>query len=136
MNHASSYRGWMPAIVACALSGLFVGCGGGPEMPRTYAVLGKVTYKGGEPVSGGSVLFQSEADTTVTTSGEIQPDGTFVLRTIKGKGRAEGAVAGPHRVIVALPSPDQSAESVYLPKPCTVEARDNHFNLVIEKPRR
>ena len=135
---ARACRGLVPAVAALALAGALGGCaGGGPELPQTYPVRGRVTYPGGEPVPGGQVHFQPESDTTVTTNGEIGPDGSFVLRTYRGRREAPGALAGPHRVLVTpAAGADQVAQPAALPKPYTVEARDNEFHLVIEKPRR
>jgi hypothetical protein len=74
-----------------------VGCGslstaqGAPTLP----VKGKVTYKG-KPLTKGTITFQPEGAGKDAT-GEIQPDGTFVLTTYK---KDDGAVVGKHRVTI------------------------------------
>ncbi len=95
-----------PALVASLLSaGLLVstvsGCGssaastGAPTAP----VRGKVTYKG-QPVTKGRIIFEPDGKGKEAT-GEIQPDGTFVLTTYK---KDDGAVLGNHRVSISTAS--------------------------------
>lgn len=61
----------------------------------TIPVKGTITYKG-RPVTKGVVSF--EPDYGRSASGDLQPDGTFVLGTYKA---GDGAVAGVHRVSVS-----------------------------------
>lgn len=70
------------------------GCGSKSERPATLPVQGKVTYKG-QPVSKGTVTFQSDAGQTAT--GEIQPDGTYQLSTFVER---DGALPGHHKVMI------------------------------------
>jgi hypothetical protein len=73
-----------------------VGCGSStPTGARTSPVQGKVTYKG-QPLTKGTVTFEPDG-AGKEGSGEIQPDGTFVLTTYK---KDDGAVIGTHRVMV------------------------------------
>lgn len=89
-------HGWMPGL-ACVLC--LTGCGDGS--PRTYTVKGKVVYRGSQqPVTVGTVLFESTSTPKVQASGEIQPDGTFELGSDLGK---PGTVAGEHRVLIQPP---------------------------------
>jgi len=45
------------------------------------------------------LLFAKEGDTTLTVTGDVQPDGTFTLQTKLIDGRKlPGAVAGTYRV--------------------------------------
>jgi hypothetical protein len=74
----------------------FAGCGSStPTGAATSPVKGKVTYKG-QPLTKGTVTFEPDG-AGKEASGDIQPDGTFVLTTYK---KDDGAVIGNHRVMV------------------------------------
>jgi hypothetical protein len=78
---------------ALSLAGaLLAGCG--PGGPRLAPVRGTVTYRG-RPVTTGTVTFVPDQPGPAA-SGEIRPDGTYVLST---DGRA-GAVPGRHTVMI------------------------------------
>jgi hypothetical protein len=80
-------------LVAGFLAGaLLAGCG--PGGPRLAPVRGKVTYRG-RPVTTGTVTFVPDQPGPAAT-GEIGPDGTYVLST----DRKAGAVLGRHTVMV------------------------------------
>ncbi len=119
----------------CLALMILLGCRGGAAMPKTYPAGGKVSFKGGGPVSGGLVQFGSLSDTTVTLTGDIQSDGTFTLKSLKGRQWADGAIPGTYRVFV-VPGTDKAAEPVNLPDAQTVKEGKNQFDLVIEKPKR
>jgi len=88
------------SLLALACLVALAGCGGDGS-PRTYTVKGKVVYKGSQqPVTVGTVLFESTSTPKVQASGEIQPDGTFELASDLGK---PGTVAGEHRVLIQPP---------------------------------
>ena len=88
------------ALVLLTAAGLLTGCGG-DGTPPTYTVKGKVVYKATQqPVTQGTVLFESASTPKVQASGEIQPDGTFELASDLGK---PGTVAGEHRVLIQPP---------------------------------
>jgi hypothetical protein len=131
------------ALVTCV-----VGCGKRPApLPPTYPVHGRVTYRNGSPLSGGLVQFFPEANPTVTTNATICSDGMYSLATMRNGLRAEGAVAGPNRVIV-IPMHGNSdnrqadrTDTVHpeiipttYPTPYNVELRNNEFNLTVEPP--
>lgn len=79
----------------------FAGCGRHPKpLMATYPVHGKVTHKNGGSVDGGMVQFQPEAEPSATTCAAIGKDGAYSLITMRDGVRAEGAVAGPNRVLV------------------------------------
>jgi hypothetical protein len=61
----------------------------------------------------------------------IQSDGTYSLVTKRDGLQADGAVPGANRVIVQC-----GLQSTIYPAPYRVEARDNEFNLKIERSRR
>jgi hypothetical protein len=117
-------------VAALTLVGV-VGCGWG--MPRTYAVQGKVVFKGGKPVTDGKIQFQSAVDPQFKAMGDIDQDGSFSLTTYIGAKKANGAPEGPYSVVVELERP---AEVIALPNSYTVEPRANDFTIVIERRRR
>ena len=70
-----------------------IGCGKrGPELAP---VTGKVTFKG-KPLPFGTVIFMPESGKTST--GNIQPDGTFRMVT---SDRGDGAAVGKNKVRIA-----------------------------------
>lgn len=79
---------------------LGAGCGGGSDDPTTAAVSGKVT-RGGQPVSGGTVMFSPRASADKKgppgkpAASVVGTDGTFTLTTYA---KNDGAVIGKHQV--------------------------------------
>jgi hypothetical protein len=72
------------------------GCGAAGGTPtELIPVKGKMTYKG-QPLAKGVVEFEAR-DYGRSASGDLQPDGTFVLTTFKD---GDGVVPGRHRVFV------------------------------------
>ncbi|HVJ68966.1 MAG TPA: hypothetical protein VM510_13340 [Caulifigura sp.] len=72
---------------------LLTGCGGSGL--KLYPVKGKVSYNG-KPLTTGSVMFTPKAKGPAAY-GAIGADGTYKLMT----GEEEGAVAGPHTVMIS-----------------------------------
>jgi hypothetical protein len=84
-------------LAVLAVLALMAGCqqGTGPLTP----VHGKVTYRG-IALQGGTIVFAPDASrggSGPLALAEIQPDGSYTLRS----GEAYGAVSGWHRVTVA-----------------------------------
>src|SRR5262245_61633132 len=73
------------------------GCSGGSQ--GLAVVKGKITYKG-KPVPNGTVNFLPDDGNKPSASGEIQPDGSYSLKTIMGTRPSDGAVLGKHKVMV------------------------------------
>jgi hypothetical protein len=72
------------------------GCGSGQAaLPDLIPVKGKITYKG-QPLTTGTIRFEPDGYGRMAT-GKLQPDGTYVLSTLK---EADGVVAGTHKVFV------------------------------------
>jgi hypothetical protein len=114
------------------------GCGGsgGTPPPKTYPVSGQVLLKGGQPLPGGVIQFQSASDANLTTMGDILPDGTFELVTLYQNGQLQGATEGLYHVTVIPRMVDNKPVPIYeLPGPFTVKATDNHFSLELEKTK-
>src|SRR5438552_2308150 len=85
---------WLAVLGLLTLS---AGCS--KRAPELVGVRGTVFYRG-EPVRGGTVVFAPDPDrggSGPLAIAEIQPDGTYVLRT-DGE---NGAVPGWHRVTVS-----------------------------------
>src|SRR5262245_8045656 len=94
---------------AASLGALLVCAGCSAEAPKLAAVHGKVFYKGA-PLPCGTIVFAP--DTVRGNSGplaqaEIQPDGSYFLRT----GDGPGAPVGWHRVtVVAVELPKSTPD--------------------------
>ncbi len=130
-------------VVAMLALSFAAGCHGTRKLPRTYPVSGKVLHADGTAVSGGLIQFTPEKDTGVTTTGAIQPDGTFTLRTVVDNEDVAGAVEGPHTVTI-LPPLDQEQRApgglppqpIQLRDPVTVKADGpNTFTLTLPQGR-
>jgi hypothetical protein len=74
-----------------ALALLLVSGCGQEELPKTYAVTGKVVLKNGKPLSGGFITFRSVANHEHRAYGNIAADGTFTLDTIALTSKARSA---------------------------------------------
>ena len=127
--------------VVCLL--VLAGCSGGVDVPKTYPVTGKVIGKNGLNVGGAGIRFESK-DPNIIITGDIQEDGSFTLKTHKGKASADGAPEGEYRVTITVPSPADRATAgrravipaITLPKTCKIKPNEeNHFNFEVERPR-
>ena len=73
------------------------GCGSAEtDRPTTYPVTGIVRYNG-QPLAGAYVTFESTGAEAQTAYGTTNEQGEFTLTTSES---GDGAVPGPHRVIV------------------------------------
>jgi hypothetical protein len=126
------------ALVLLALPG--AGCG-----PRQYPVEGSVTFPDGQPLRGGTVVFEKAEGTPIASQGIIQPDGTYRAGT---HGRDDGMPEGTYRVLVSPPLPTIEEERRRTPSPIhprfrrfetsqlelTVKPERNTFDIVVERP--
>jgi hypothetical protein len=83
----------------CCLICWFALTGCRPEVDQLAAVNGKVLYRG-RPVQGGTIVFipdNSRGTHGNLASADIQPDGTFTLKT----NDVLGALPGHHRVTIS-----------------------------------
>lgn len=105
-----------PIVVAAALTGLAVGCGGKKpgevEKFPTQPARGFVKYKNA-PVKDASVSFQS-LDGKVSASGVTDGVGSFTLSTY---GQGDGLPAGKYRVVVAANTAKEIEPGVLAPEP-------------------
>ena len=102
------------AAAGCVLAGLLLPTGCRPAVETLAPVKGKVTYHG-VPVPGGTIVFipdGSRGNRGNLALADIQPDGTFVMRT----NNVNGAVPGHHRVTVACLHAGQPSQSLLPPK--------------------
>ncbi|HEY2411855.1 MAG TPA: hypothetical protein VGI40_06420 [Pirellulaceae bacterium] len=76
---------------------LLPGCGGGST--GLAVVKGKISYKG-KPVPHGTVNFLPNDGNKPTGTGEIQPDGSYELKTFVSNKPSNGAVVGQHKVVI------------------------------------
>jgi len=88
-----------------------LGCSGGP---KTYTVQGKVELKGYEVkyLAGCYVEAALASDNTVRSSGEIQPDGSFKLQTLRDGVILRGAVEGNYQARILLSDDDPKAKYI------------------------
>jgi hypothetical protein len=133
---------WNAAIrsiltLACGVA--YCGCGDAEQqcgkLPELIPAKGTVTFKG-KPLTKGTVQFEPDGYGRPAT-GHIQPDGTFVLTTLKD---GDGVVAGHHKVAVSGTGPTPAKEAI--PKKYTqvgtsklevdVDAEHVDFPLVVQ----
>jgi len=109
---------WFPAwhlLAAMAVAALGSGCSSGPQI---HPLRGKVVFKGGKPLTGGSIAFESVAgDPPWRAGAEIGPDGTFTdVSTLGPKGEVlNGIVVGGHRVKIEFGRGGEDAPGIQVP---------------------
>ena len=126
----------MSRVLAGAALLLMTGCTSGVVLPKTYPAGGTVVYKGGQPMTGGSVQFSLESDPLLRVMGAIQNDGAFTLTTTKENTRADGAPEGDYKVLVTPPlisdprggveGAHKGAPPVMLPKTLRIEPNESN----------
>ncbi len=93
---------WRIALLSLLCS-VAVGCGS--SGPETSPVSGKVTYKDGSPVPGGTIVFSKD---NMEVTGAIKPeDGTYTLTTAK---EGDGAPPGDYQVYFRQPNEASGGE--------------------------
>ena len=116
---------------------LVSGCGEAVPELETWPVHGTVVDQKGQPVTSGAIRFMTDSDAYLNTTGAIEPDGSFTMRSLRRGFEYKGAVAGAYQVIVLFektgadgrPFPAQ----YQLPKPYTVEPKENEFAVKIRR---
>ncbi|MEX2307274.1 MAG: hypothetical protein WD738_06755 [Pirellulales bacterium] len=116
-------------ILAAATFASHAGCSTShvADLPKTYAVEGKVVDKEGQPITQGIVEFVSVKNEKTQAIGKLSQDGTFSLTTMLGAESLPGAVEGEHKVSL-LPI-DRGQRPIYFRKRCNVKAGENYFEL-------
>jgi hypothetical protein len=127
----------LAVMAAAALACYFVYRPDNPDPPpATQPVHGKVIRPGRPPLPGGIVQFHHTTDTSLTVVGQLQPDGTFRLVTIKGKGRADGAPVGEYKVSIVPAGKDPAAgKPIHLPRTVKVVEGKNELTLEATEKR-
>lgn len=80
-------------VVVCFVAG----CSGGGQ--GLAVVKGKITYKG-NAVPNGTINFLPADANKPSATGEIQPDGSYVMKTFLSNKPSDGAVVGKHKVVI------------------------------------
>ncbi len=131
-----------PILLSVALA---AGCGGGADQPKfpDLSQVSGVVKRGGQPVKGGAVQFQSEPDRPeFLVNSEVGSDGTFTLSTVrttdKTGERKTGAPAGKYKVVYQPPLGDQTAGGQLTPinAPGSFEVKAGPNDLMIELPKK
>ncbi len=121
--------------LAAPVLGFLLGCSGQPP-PATYPVSGQVLQADRSPLTGGEVVFNPLGRSDASTTGVIQPDGSFELITVVNGQRVPGALAGEHRVTVVGEMDERQVPAMTtLPQTYTVkpseDRQQNSFELVL-----
>ncbi len=126
-------------LLAVALLAWPGGCGRPPDLPRTFAVKGKVVYKDGTPLAGGMVDFRPAGTAAGSVSGQVGPDGTFTLTTRTDRGAAPGAPEGEYSVTV-MPKLDGDQTKTHGFRPAAVRQKvtvkpddSNDFTITLDQ---
>lgn len=108
------------------------------EMPKTYAVHGKVVKKDGQPFTvGGAIMFRPVSNQELQAYGELFEDGTFTLHTLghtkSGHARnLEGTIEGECKVLIEPPM--GKGRPFWLSKTYRIEPNEkNEITVVIDK---
>lgn len=118
-------------LVAISLTGCF---SSGVKIPPTFAVRGTVVDAQGKPFTEGSVQFRMADNPIVVGNAQVNPDGSFELKTmIEGK-LVAGTLPGSHQVTYyPVMSAAQSEVPVAIPKPIVVEEKENTITINVPK---
>jgi hypothetical protein len=112
-----------------------LGCRSKMQLPPTWPVRGKVVFRQGGTLPGGTILFQSLVKPQVSASGKIEADGTFELKSFIAGDEASGALAGSHRVTITPPCVENRFTMPPIPpQTIAVSKGDNNLTITIDKP--
>jgi hypothetical protein len=114
---------------------LLVGCGNNPRLPSTHPVRGKVVFRQGGPLSGGTILFQSKDKPGIVAVAKIGEDGSFEVKSSMAGDEAPGAIAGRHEITITPPFVGGRFTMPPIPpQEVTVSEGENNLTLTIDKP--
>lgn len=124
----------LSAVAVALVLATSVGCSG----DKLHPVRGKVVFPDGQPLTGGWVTFQSVgAEKVISADGELNPDGTFEVRTHKP---GDGVPPGRYQVTVRGPLLGEGVPPVIERKysdfatsglEFTVEPQENDFTITV-----
>src|SRR4029079_17797565 len=115
-------------LVVAALCGCSRGAPTEPP-PTTYKVEGQVLQSGKPFAGGGAIEFLADGKRAL---GDIQADGTFVLRTLTAQHNVPGASEGSHTVTILPASKSQNVRPIVLKKKYVVAPKDNHLTIQVD----
>jgi hypothetical protein len=123
------------AIAAVSLGLTCAGCGANDTASQLFNVTGTVVVKTGrQPLTQGTVEFAHQTDPNYNARSDIDTAGNFRLYTIVGNKKLPGAGEGEYVVTISLPQgSDQVTRSAQVKKTYRVEAKDNRFEIVLER---
>lgn len=114
------------------------GCAKEDEMPKTYAVHGKLITKDGKPYTGGvGIMFRPVNNHELQAYGEIADDGSFSLHTLGHTKSArakklDGGIEGEFQVQIEPPM--GKGRAFWLSKTYRIEPNEkNEFTIVVDK---
>jgi hypothetical protein len=110
---------------------LLSGCNSKVKLPATHPVRGKVVFRQGGVLPGGTITFRSQVNPAVSASSRIGPDGTFELKSFIAGDEAPGAPAGLHSVIIVPPLDNKAMASLPPFPEQTVKVSEGENNLTI-----
>lgn len=91
-------------------------------------------------MSGGVIEFRSTTNSSLTTTGTIESDGTFVLYTMTPYERVLGAIEGPFKVTIMPYGSGTQEDPQAMPPPIILQQQytikpndDNNFTITIER---
>lgn len=134
----------VPLVVLVLLPIALIGCSRS-ALPKTYPASGSVVYPDGKPIKGGgSIQLRSADDPALRISGEIRPNGSFVLGTVKDNEHAPGAPQGEFEVVVqpalavdprgADLGAHRMAEPIILPNKQRIQPGENQMKIEVPMP--
>ena len=99
----------LAAAIACrtALCILLVAINGCMRSSTTFPVTGTIVLANGQPLTGGTILFQPFGDSSLPARGYIQSDGSFQLGTFATD---DGAIPGVHKVVITPAVPTEALD--------------------------
>ncbi|MDC0936621.1 hypothetical protein OAS39_10065, partial [Pirellulales bacterium] len=122
-----------PRLSIAVLLSMFATCGCGDDGPEMGAVTGNVEYADGSLPAGGVNVIRfvpvgrSEGGYSKAASNDIQPDGSYVLQTIKP---GDGAIHGTYKVVFTILESYRSGKSLVAAK--FTDPKTTPFEVVID----
>jgi len=136
MSFQFRYRLPIPATFAAGMVCLLLlGCAQEPAAPvvDTFPLSGKVIAANGSPASEGAVTLRDVDDPNKLSTGEVDVDGNFELKTVVGNKVVVGTQAGKYRVTYSPVSLSQDVLPVELKEFYTIENGQTELTIKLEE---